>query len=61
MDPERIEAVLKETRVFEPPPEFREKAYIKSEKEYERLYRESLEDPEGFWGRVAEELFWFEP
>ena len=61
MDPERIEAVLKETRVFEPPPEFREKAYIKSEEEYERLYQESLEDPEGFWGRVAEELFWFEP
>ncbi len=52
---------MKETRVFEPPPEFREKAHIKSEEEYARLYRESLEDPEGFWGRVAKELFWFEP
>ncbi|AEB12550.1 acetate--CoA ligase [Marinithermus hydrothermalis] len=58
---ERIEAVLKENRRFEPPEEFRKRARIQSEAEYEALYRESLEDPEAFWGRVAEELHWFEP
>jgi acetyl-CoA synthetase len=44
---------------FPPPDEFRKKAYVKSPAEYEALYRESLEDPEGFWGRMAVELGWF--
>jgi acetyl-CoA synthetase len=30
-----------------------------SARDYERLYEESLQDPEGFWGRVAERLSWF--
>ena len=54
-----IMSILKEKRVFPPPPEFREKAYVKSMEEYERLHREAIEDPEGFWGRIAEELHWF--
>ncbi|MCG6117940.1 MAG: acetate--CoA ligase [Aquimonas sp.] len=28
--------------------------------DYERLYRESVEDNEGFWGRMAERLDWFQ-
>ncbi len=58
---DRIEGVLKEERVFYPSEAFRKQAHIGSEEEYERLYRESLQDPEGFWGRVASELHWFEP
>ncbi|WP_105317466.1 acetate--CoA ligase [Thermus tenuipuniceus] len=58
---DRIEGVLKEERVFRPSEEFRSKAHIKSEEEYQRLYEESLKAPEGFWGRVASELHWFEP
>ncbi|MFD3005040.1 acetate--CoA ligase [Thermus tengchongensis] len=58
---DRIKGVLKEERVFYPSEEFRSKAHIKSEEEYQRLYEESLKDPEGFWGRVASELHWFEP
>src|SRR5690606_10738986 len=27
--------------------------------EYQRLYRESVEDPEGFWARAAGRLDWF--
>jgi acetyl-CoA synthetase len=46
---------------FTPARPFRKQAHIGSEEEYERLYRESLEDPEGFWGRVASELHWFTP
>src|SRR3989442_818225 len=30
-----------------------------SVEEYERIYRESVEQPEQFWGRIAEELHWF--
>jgi propionate--CoA ligase len=28
---------------------------------YEKLYRESIEDPVGFWGREASRLHWFHP
>ena len=54
-----IESVLHETRKFEPSPEFRQAAYIGSPEEYERIYRESVDQPEQFWGRIAEELHWF--
>lgn len=54
-----ITSILKEKRIFPPSLEFIEKAYIKSMEEYEKLYREADEDPEGFWGRIAEDLHWF--
>jgi len=61
VDKDRIEAVLKETRSFEPPEAFRLTARVKSEEEYEAEYRRSIEDPEGYWGEIAGELEWFEP
>jgi acetyl-CoA synthetase len=36
-------------------------AHVPSLEEYHRLYRDSLEDPRGFWGRQAEGLSWFHP
>ena len=54
-----IESTLKEKRVFRPPKAFSAKAHIKSMAQYERMYRESVRNPEKFWGRVAEELAWF--
>ena len=56
-----IDSTLQEQRKFEPSAEFRSKAHIKSLEEYERLYKESVEQPEKFWGNVAEELHWFKP
>ena len=53
-----IESHLIEKRVFEPPPEFAKRAHIGSKADYERLYRESLDEPEKFWAREAEELVW---
>jgi acetyl-CoA synthetase len=55
-----IESVLHEERVFQPPEEFRLRASIDSVEAYERLRAEALESPETFWGRMAEELHWFE-
>jgi acetyl-CoA synthetase len=43
--------------VFYPSPEVLENAHVK---EYENLYRRSLEDPHGFWGELAEELEWYQ-
>jgi acetyl-CoA synthetase len=46
--------------LFYPPEEFRERALLKSIEEYERLYEESVTNPEGFWAEMAEEnLHWY--
>ena len=56
MAEEKVE--LKE--IYPVPDAVREKAYIKSRAEYDKLYKRSIEDPEGFWGEVAEETVeWF--
>ena len=54
---DNVEAVDK----FEPPKEFVDQAYIKSRAEYEKMWKQSIEDPETFWGNVAKELHWFKP
>jgi acetyl-CoA synthetase len=60
IDP-NLSSILREHRVFPPPPEFAAKAHVKSLEEYETLYRRSIQDPEGFWAEVARELHWFTP
>ena len=55
-----VESVYMEKRVFQPPKEFVEKAYIKTMEEYEKLWERSIKDPQGFWGEMAEEYIdWF--
>jgi len=52
--------MMEENRVFDPPEELHKKANIKSLDEYQKIYRRSIDDPEGFWGDLAEEdLEWF--
>ena len=58
---ENFESLMREDRVFPPPAEFAAKARIGSEAEYERMYKRSVEDPEGFWAEAAAELEWFTP
>jgi acetyl-CoA synthetase len=51
---------MAEKRIFPPSKEFSEKAHIKNMKEYEQMYKRSIEDPEGFWSEMAEKnLTWF--
>jgi acetyl-CoA synthetase len=50
---------MQETRVFPPPAEFSKNAHIKSMDEYKRIYRESIDNPEKFWGDMAGKLHWF--
>ena len=42
---------------YPPSDQILKRAHIK-EDEYEKLYKESLESPETFWGRLAEEFHW---
>jgi acetyl-CoA synthetase len=57
---EEIGSLMSEERVFNPPKSLSKQAYIKNHEAYERLYRESINSPETFWARQAEEhLVWF--
>jgi len=57
---DKIESLLKEDRVFEPNDSFRATARVKSDAEYSALYKESIESPETFWAKQAEEnISWF--
>ncbi len=51
-------AANQSARQFAPPANIVERAYIKSIEEYEKMYRESIEDPDRFWGEVASEFEW---
>ena len=59
---ERMESILTENRIFDPV-NFKSE-YIKtgmSIEEYKKLYKQSIEDMEGFWDEQAKSLDWFEP
>lgn len=57
-----IESILQEKRLFNPPADFSQKAYIQSLEDYQQLYDRAKADPEKFWAKLAEqELHWFQP
>lgn len=59
-DSTKIEVLLEEKRGFPPPKDFSAKAHVKSMDEYKKLYKRSIEDPEGFWAEMAEKnLNWY--
>jgi acetyl-CoA synthetase len=51
-----IESLSQEYRVVQPPEWVQERAHIKSMDEYETMYARSVQDPEGFWADMAEEM-----
>jgi len=54
-------AMKEENNKYYPPKEFVDQAYVKNRAEYEKMWKQSVEDPEAFWGNAAKELFWFKP
>ncbi len=57
-----IQSMSREARRFPPPAEFTRRALLNDPEAYERLYRRSIDDPEGFWGETARaELLWSRP
>ncbi|HEY3754939.1 MAG TPA: acetate--CoA ligase [Opitutaceae bacterium] len=62
MTDQTITSVSRERRIFRPSEEFKAQAYLGSDKTYKRLYAESVNSPEKFWGREARErLTWRKP
>ena len=55
----KIISMMEERRVFNPPEEISQNAYIKSLDEYKRIYQGSIDDPKMFWEEVAEQLDWY--
>jgi acetyl-CoA synthetase len=54
-----IQSMMGESQVINPPSWVSEKAWIKSIDEYQEMYDRSVNDPEGFWGEMAEQyLYW---
>ncbi len=53
---QEIFSVAIEDRVFDVSEEVKKDSYIDSLEKYESMYKESLEDPDGFWGRLADEF-----
>ena len=56
-----IDVLLREERHYAPSAGQIKRAHIKGTDEYERLYKESIEDPDGFWARMAQILDWRRP
>lgn len=59
MTTSNITSVSHEKRVFKPKSSFSKKALVSDFKVYKKMHRQSLEKPDKFWGKAAEELSWF--
>lgn len=56
---EKFESLSAEDQIIMPNDAVRLKATIRSIEEYHRIYQRSIDDPEGFWGELAEQLHWY--
>ena len=54
-----IDSLMTEGRTFAPSADLSAKAHIKSFQQYEQMYKESIDNPDGFWLKQAETLDWF--
>ncbi len=54
-----ITSLSRENRIFKPKKAFSKNAYIKSFQQYKKAYEKSIKEPEKFWAKIAEELYWF--
>ena len=49
------EAKVQLKDIYPVPESIKKRAYVNSREMYDKMYKRSIEDPEGFWGEVAEE------
>lgn len=54
-----MDSLMSESRKFPPPPEFSKNALISSMEQYQKMYDESINEPDKFWLKQAEMLDWF--
>jgi len=44
---------------YTPPEDYRKNAFVKSEKEYHKIYNSALKDPVAYWVKEADQIDWF--
>lgn len=54
-----ITSMMKEERNFPPPEAMQQRVHISSVEAYEKLYKQSIDDPDTFWLEQADTLSWF--
>ena len=54
-----IDSLMIENRTFPPPAKVKKNAYISSMKQYNQMWKKSIDDPDGFWLEQAQSLHWF--
>jgi acetyl-CoA synthetase len=58
MSEDKLDTLLQETRIYEPPQRIVDVAYVKKVEDY---HKKAEEDLEAFWDEAAKELGWYEP
>ena len=53
-----IEITMSEDRLFPPSSEFTAQASISSQEQYKEMHKQSVENPDAFWGDIAEGFTW---
>ncbi|MCX5759032.1 MAG: AMP-binding protein, partial [Candidatus Hydrogenedentes bacterium] len=54
----KMKSLMTENRTFAPPADFAAKAHIKSFEQYQKMYDQSINDPDAFWLDQANQLDW---
>jgi len=54
-----IDSLMTEKRTFAPPAKIRANAYVNSMEQYQKMWEESINDPDGFWLEQAKSISWF--
>jgi len=54
-----IDSLMIESRKFPPPAAIQANAYVKSTDQYQKMWEQSIKDPDGFWLEQAKSLTWF--
>ncbi|XP_030838928.1 acetyl-coenzyme A synthetase, cytoplasmic [Strongylocentrotus purpuratus] len=49
------------TRLYHPNPELQKNAHVKSIEDYKKLYDQSINEPEVFWSKIAEQFYFKTP
>ncbi len=55
MAEQKMQSLAQLGKVFDVPKELAEKAHVKSMAQYEAMYKESIESPDTFWAKMADE------
>ncbi len=54
-----IDSLMTEDRTFPPPDQIKANAHINSEEQYQKMWEQSINDPDSFWLEQAKSLHWF--